>query len=84
MRHADYFSGPFGSLDPRYRVEDVIAEPLILHRQMTGEPRGAKGVGNECENYCGRWGWMNRRWGVIRTNSPAASASVSVLPGRLH
>jgi ABC-type oligopeptide transport system ATPase subunit len=25
------FQDPFGSLDPRYRVEDVIAEPLILH-----------------------------------------------------
>ena len=28
------FQDPFGSLDPRYRVEDVIAEPLILHRKM--------------------------------------------------
>jgi len=27
------FQDPFGSLDPRYRVEDVIAEPLILHRK---------------------------------------------------
>jgi ABC-type oligopeptide transport system ATPase subunit len=26
------FQDPFGSLDPRYRVEDVIAEPLILHQ----------------------------------------------------
>jgi len=25
------FQDPFGSLDPRYRVEDVIAEPFILH-----------------------------------------------------
>jgi oligopeptide transport system ATP-binding protein len=25
------FQDPFGSLDPRYRVEDVIAEPLIVH-----------------------------------------------------
>jgi ABC-type oligopeptide transport system ATPase subunit len=28
------FQDPFGSLDPRYRVEDVIAEPLILHREV--------------------------------------------------
>jgi peptide/nickel transport system ATP-binding protein len=27
------FQDPFGSLDPRFRVEDVIAEPLILHRK---------------------------------------------------
>jgi ABC-type oligopeptide transport system ATPase subunit len=31
------FQDPFGSLDPRYRVEDVIAEPLILHRGISGE-----------------------------------------------
>lgn len=28
------FQDPFGSLDPRYRVEDVIAEPLILHPKI--------------------------------------------------
>ena len=28
------FQDPFGSLDPRYRVEDVIAEPLILHQEI--------------------------------------------------
>jgi ABC-type oligopeptide transport system ATPase subunit len=28
------FQDPFGSLDPRYRVEDVVAEPLILHRKL--------------------------------------------------
>ena len=28
------FQDPFGSLDPRYRVEDVIAEPLLLHREV--------------------------------------------------
>jgi peptide/nickel transport system ATP-binding protein len=31
------FQDPFGSLDPRYRVEDVIAEPLILHRELLAE-----------------------------------------------
>jgi ABC-type oligopeptide transport system ATPase subunit len=30
------FQDPFGSLDPRYRVEDVIAEPLIIHEKITG------------------------------------------------
>src|SRR5207245_1461951 len=28
------FQDPFGSLDPRMRVEDVISEPLIIHEQM--------------------------------------------------
>jgi ABC-type oligopeptide transport system ATPase subunit len=31
------FQDPFGSLDPRYRVEDVIAEPLILHQEVVGQ-----------------------------------------------
>jgi len=34
------FQDPFGSLDPRYRVEDVIAEPLILHQEIIGESLG--------------------------------------------
>jgi len=31
------FQDPFGSLDPRYRVDDVIAEPLILHQKVMHE-----------------------------------------------
>ena len=34
------FQDPFGSLDPRFRVEDVIAEPLILHQKIIGESLG--------------------------------------------
>jgi peptide/nickel transport system ATP-binding protein len=34
------FQDPFGSLDPRYQVEDVIAEPLILHQKIMHESPG--------------------------------------------
>ncbi|MGO9125891.1 MAG: ABC transporter ATP-binding protein [Terriglobales bacterium] len=33
------FQDPFGSLDPRMRVEDVIAEPLIIHEPMSAPVR---------------------------------------------
>ena len=39
------FQDPFGSLDPRFRVEDVIAEPLIIHRaESTGAPSFSRSV----------------------------------------
>ncbi len=34
------FQDPFGSLDPRFRVDEVIAEPLILHRKIMHESLG--------------------------------------------
>jgi ABC-type glutathione transport system ATPase component len=33
------FQDPFGSLDPRMRVEDVISEPLIIHEPMSASAR---------------------------------------------
>ena len=33
------FQDPFGSLDPRYRVADAVAEPLVLHQETLGESR---------------------------------------------
>lgn len=33
------FQDPFGSLDPRMRVDDVISEPLIVHERMSAAER---------------------------------------------
>jgi ABC-type oligopeptide transport system ATPase subunit len=36
------FQDPFGSLDPRMRVEDVISEPLIIHEAMSSSGRSTR------------------------------------------
>jgi len=36
------FQDPFGSLDPRMRVEDVISEPLIVHERMSPAARSTR------------------------------------------
>jgi oligopeptide transport system ATP-binding protein len=36
------FQDPFGSLDPRMNVEDVIAEPLVIHERSSRAARDAR------------------------------------------
>jgi ABC-type oligopeptide transport system ATPase subunit len=38
------FQDPFGSLDPRFRVEDVVSEPLIIHDGMSRTARHARTI----------------------------------------
>jgi ABC-type glutathione transport system ATPase component len=33
------FQDPFGSLDPRVRVQDIVAEPLVVHERMRSDAR---------------------------------------------
>jgi ABC-type glutathione transport system ATPase component len=40
------FQDPFGSLDPRMRVEDLIAEPLIIHQSGSGAFSRSRGEGS--------------------------------------
>jgi len=39
------FQDPFASLDPRFRVEDIIAEPLIIHGVSCGDSPSRHSLG---------------------------------------
>jgi ABC-type oligopeptide transport system ATPase subunit len=44
------FQDPFACLDPRYRVEDIIAEPLIIHgsqNDSSGDDSSGKDLGGD-------------------------------------
>lgn len=36
------FQDPFGSLDPRMRVEDIVAEPFVVHERLNAAERRAR------------------------------------------
>jgi len=36
------FQDPFGSLDPRFRVEDIVTEPLVIHESLSKPARRAR------------------------------------------
>jgi ABC-type glutathione transport system ATPase component len=36
------FQDPFGSLDPRMRIEEIVSEPLVIHERVTTSARKAR------------------------------------------
>jgi peptide/nickel transport system ATP-binding protein len=54
------FQDPFASLDPRFRVEDIIAEPLIIHGVSGGASRPLDKLG-------AGFGFSGRVKGEVRT-----------------
>ncbi len=61
------FQDPYGALNPRMRVREILAEPFAIH----------KTVDDRCIDRCSngwwrcwmRWGWRPTRWGGIRMSS---------------
>jgi ABC-type glutathione transport system ATPase component len=73
------FQDPYGALNPRMSVEDIIMEPLVIH--------GAKGdavTHARVADMLRLVGLPQRAASCSRMNSPAVSASVSALLERLR
>ena len=66
------FQDPFGSLDPRMRVEDVIAEPLVIHEKLNKKTRRGR-----ISELLRAVGLVNLPCRAIPTNSAAGSGSAS-------
>ena len=66
------FQDPYASLNPRWRVGRIIAEPMLTHTTMTPAERTAR-VGQLLKQV----GWIRPTRAAIRTSSRAASASAS-------
>ena len=71
------FQDPFASLNPRMTVEQIVGEPLWLHQNMKKADRQYRVANSSKPLAC-----LPPGPGAIRTNFPAASASVSALRAR--
>ena len=73
------FQDPYGSLNPRMTVEDIIGEALDIHQLTRGRSARKERVAELLQG--GRPRSRASR-SVIRTSSAAASASASASPAR--
>ena len=72
------FQDPYGALNPRMSVEDIVMEPLLIH----GAARDADTRAAVAEMLRPGRPARQRAATASRTSSPAASASASASPAR--